>query len=155
MYDLDWFNRISIKTECALGLQYKFNIPFMYLNTVGFYTDSISRSGSPAPYSITPVFAKAMTDNMNFIERVTNSIIHVMLQTIHFVSSILVFNHTTRLFMNFSCNNNFHDCINILVSFKVLICDWSCGHVWSGWYAINELSNLIKLFQLRREFAFL
>lgn len=126
MHDLKLFNQNSINTECALGLQYKFNIPFMYLNTVGFYTESISRSGSPAPYSITPVFAKAMTDNMNFIERVTNSIFHVMLKTLHFVSSILVFNHTRRLFMNFSRNNNFHDCINILVSFKVSTCDWSC-----------------------------
>lgn len=33
--------------ECALGLQYKFNVPFMYINTVGFYTGSTSLSGSP------------------------------------------------------------------------------------------------------------
>lgn len=72
--------------ECALGLQYVFNIPFMYLNTVGFYTGSVSRSGSPTPYSITPSFAIAMTDNMNFIQRVINSLAHVTLSISHVVS---------------------------------------------------------------------
>lgn len=33
--------------ECALGLQYKMGLPFMYINTVGFHTPSISRAGSP------------------------------------------------------------------------------------------------------------
>ncbi|XP_070507743.1 UDP-glucosyltransferase 2 [Chironomus tepperi] len=69
--------------ECALGLQYVYNIPFMYLNTVGFYTSSISRSGSPAPYSITPNFALAFTDNMSFIQRVANSVIHTFLDFAH------------------------------------------------------------------------
>lgn len=68
-------------------MQYKFDIPFMYLNTVGFYTGTVSRSGSPAPYSITPSFAIAMTDNMNFIQRVTNSLAHVVLSVSHAVSS--------------------------------------------------------------------
>lgn len=71
--------------ECALGLQYKFNVPFMYINTVGFYTGSISLSGSPTPYSITPHFSIAMTDDMNFIERIINSAVHVMLQIFHSV----------------------------------------------------------------------
>jgi hypothetical protein len=72
--------------ECALGLQYKFNVPFMYINTVGFYTGSISRSGSPAPYAITPHFSVALTDDMNFIQRVTNMAIHIGLQMFHSVS---------------------------------------------------------------------
>lgn len=67
-------------------MQYKFNIPFIYLNTVGFYTGSVSRAGSPTPYSITPSFAIAMTDNMNFIQRVTNSLAHVVLSVSHAVS---------------------------------------------------------------------
>lgn len=72
--------------ECALGLQYKFNVPFMYLNTVGFYTDSVSRAGSPMPYSITPHFSQALTDDMNFLQRVTNVAISIGLQTMHVVS---------------------------------------------------------------------
>jgi UDP-glucoronosyl and UDP-glucosyl transferase len=72
--------------ECALGLQYRFNVPFMYINTVGFYTGSTSRAGSPTPYSITPHFSIALTDHMNFLERVTNTAVHVLLNVIHSVS---------------------------------------------------------------------
>jgi hypothetical protein len=77
--------------ECALGLQYKFNVPFMYINTVGFYTGTIARSGSPAPYSITPHFSVALTDDMNFVQRATNSAVHIVLQTFHSVSTLLCF----------------------------------------------------------------
>jgi UDP-glucoronosyl and UDP-glucosyl transferase len=72
--------------ECALGLQYRFNVPFMYVNTVGFFTGSTSGAGSPAPYSITPHFSVALTDDMNFVERVTNTFVHVLLTVIHSVS---------------------------------------------------------------------
>lgn len=72
--------------ECALGLQYKFNVPFMYINTVGFYTGATSLSGSPAPYSITPHFTLALTDDMNFIQRATNTAMSVFLQAVHSVS---------------------------------------------------------------------
>jgi hypothetical protein len=91
MWEMHQINFILIhlllsSIECALGMQYKFNIPFIYLNTVGFYTNSVSRAGSPTPYSITPSFAIAMTDNMNFIQRVTNSLAHVTLSVSHAVS---------------------------------------------------------------------
>jgi hypothetical protein len=88
----DWHLKIFIylshylQLECALGLQHKFNIPFMYLNTVGFYTGSVSTAGSPTPYSITPNFALALTDDMNFLQRVQNSVVSVMLQMLHIVS---------------------------------------------------------------------
>ncbi|CAG9583081.1 unnamed protein product [Danaus chrysippus] len=59
--------------ECALGLVYRMKVPFMYINTVGFYAGPTSISGSPAPYSVTPIFAKAFTDNMGFIDRALNS----------------------------------------------------------------------------------
>lgn len=48
-------------------------VPFMYINTVGFYAGPTSISGSPAPYSVTPIFAKAFTDNMGFIDRTLNT----------------------------------------------------------------------------------
>ena len=88
-FAIEYPSKINTKrhfTECALGLQYIYNIPFMYLNTVGFYTSSISRSGSPTPFSITPNFALAFTDNMTFIQRVANSVIHTFLQFAHAVS---------------------------------------------------------------------
>ncbi|CRK91551.1 CLUMA_CG005208, isoform A [Clunio marinus] len=72
--------------ECALGLQYKYKVPFMYINTVGYYTGSTSLSGSPAPYSITPHFTQALTDDMNFFQRVLNSGVSVLLQIMHMVT---------------------------------------------------------------------
>ncbi|XP_041981558.1 UDP-glucosyltransferase 2 [Aricia agestis] len=63
--------------ECALGLVYRFKLPFMYINTVGFYSAPASVSGSPAPYSVTPIFAKAFTDNMGFVDRAANTFWHL------------------------------------------------------------------------------
>ncbi|XP_022114691.2 UDP-glucosyltransferase 2 [Pieris rapae] len=63
--------------ECALGVVYRQKVPFMYINTVGFYSGPTSISGSPAPYSVTPIFAKSFTDNLNFIDRVRNTFWHV------------------------------------------------------------------------------
>lgn len=60
--------------ECAAGLAYHFNVPFILLNTVGFYTGSISLAGSPAPYSITPYFGLPHSDDMNLWERMLNGI---------------------------------------------------------------------------------
>lgn len=63
--------------ECALGLVYKMKVPFMYINTVGFYAGPTSIAGSPAPYSVTPIFAKAFTDNMGFVDRALNAFWHL------------------------------------------------------------------------------
>ncbi|CAH2267507.1 jg22595 [Pararge aegeria aegeria] len=63
--------------ECALGLVYRMKVPFMYINTVGFYAGPTSISGSPAPYSVTPIFAKAFTDNMGFVDRALNAFWHL------------------------------------------------------------------------------
>lgn len=82
--------------ECALGIQYKMNAPFMYINTVGFFTTSIARAGSPAPYAITPSFIAPFTDNMNFIERVMNSVYHIMLKVSHSVSSSFSFSNNNN-----------------------------------------------------------
>jgi hypothetical protein len=69
--------------ECALGLQFKFNVPFMYINTVGFYTEPLSRAGSPVPYAITPYFVLPFTDDMSFFERVINAVVHFSLQAVY------------------------------------------------------------------------
>ncbi|KAI4462503.1 UDP-glucosyltransferase [Holotrichia oblita] len=79
--------------ECALGLSYHFKIPFMYINTVGFYTGSLATAGNPAPYSITPFLTKPFTDNMNLLERAMNSIWHVSANLMHLIM-VRVFLHS-------------------------------------------------------------
>lgn len=69
--------------ECSVGLAYYFKIPFMYMNTVAFYTGSITLSGSPAPYSVTPFVAKPYTDSMNLYERTLNTIWYMIAYTAH------------------------------------------------------------------------
>nr|AYC63264.1 UDP-glycosyltransferase 50D2 [Holotrichia parallela] len=78
--------------ECALGLVYYFKIPFMYINTVGFYTGSLSVAGNPTPYSITPFLARPFTDNMNLLERTVNSFWHICANLMHSVM-VKVFLH--------------------------------------------------------------
>lgn len=76
--------------ECALGLVYRFKLPFMYINTVGFYTVPLSISGSPAPYSVTPFFGRPFTDNMGFVERAFNAAYNLVTVVMHsFMVSIL------------------------------------------------------------------
>ncbi|XP_075168451.1 UDP-glycosyltransferase family 50 member B3 [Haematobia irritans] len=69
--------------ECALGMVYQYKIPFMYMNTVGFYTGSLSVSGNPAPLSITPNFYTTFTDSMNVLERASNTAFHIFFYVIH------------------------------------------------------------------------
>lgn len=71
--------------ECALGLTYHFKIPFMYINTVGFYTGSLSVAGNPTPYSVTPFLARPFTDNMNLFERAVNGVWHMLANLMHTV----------------------------------------------------------------------
>ncbi|XP_072940025.1 UDP-glucosyltransferase 2 [Epargyreus clarus] len=59
--------------ECALGIVYRLKVPFMYINTVGFYAAPASVSGSPAPFSVTPFFGRGFTDNMGFFDRALNT----------------------------------------------------------------------------------
>ncbi|XP_046968062.1 UDP-glucosyltransferase 2 [Vanessa cardui] len=63
--------------ECALGLVYRMKVPFMYINTVAFYASPTSVSGSPAPFSVTPFFARSFTDNMGFWDRSVNAFWHL------------------------------------------------------------------------------
>ncbi|XP_046749781.1 UDP-glucosyltransferase 2-like [Diprion similis] len=58
--------------ECLLAILHKENVPTIMLNTVALYTGSISRQGSPSPWSITPYFGKTFTQDMNFIRRIVN-----------------------------------------------------------------------------------
>lgn len=69
--------------ECALGIVHRQRMPFMYINTVGFYTGSLSLGGNPAPFSSTPHFYTAFTDEMNLLERMANTAIHVFSDVLH------------------------------------------------------------------------
>lgn len=60
--------------ECPVGLAHHFKIPFMYLNTVGFYTGSLSLAGNPNPFSITPFVSRPYTDSMNLVQRTLNTL---------------------------------------------------------------------------------
>lgn len=72
--------------ECALGMVYHYKIPFMYINTVGFYTGSLARAGNPGSFAITPNFYTSFTDTMNLVERVQNTAIQIFSDTLHRVS---------------------------------------------------------------------
>uniref|UniRef100_A0A336LVZ4 CSON002584 protein n=1 Tax=Culicoides sonorensis TaxID=179676 RepID=A0A336LVZ4_CULSO len=50
--------------ECALAMIHKMQIPFIYLNTVGLYTGSLSLAGNPALASFTPAFSGQFTENI-------------------------------------------------------------------------------------------
>ncbi|XP_060532206.1 UDP-glucosyltransferase 2 [Cylas formicarius] len=71
--------------ECALGFVHHFKVPFIYINTVGFYTGSLSLAGNPTPYSVTPFLARPFTDNMNFIQRVQNTLWNMAANAMHSV----------------------------------------------------------------------
>nr|XP_044248698.1 UDP-glycosyltransferase UGT5 isoform X3 [Drosophila takahashii] len=69
--------------ECFLGLIYQFKVPFMYINTVGFYTGSISTAGNPVSYAITPNFYSRFTDTMSIYERAVNTAMQIGQTLLH------------------------------------------------------------------------
>lgn len=71
--------------ECAMAFVYRFKAPFIYINTVGFYTAPMSMSGSPAPYSVTPFFGRGFTDNMGLFDRFLNAAYHLVTVAMHSV----------------------------------------------------------------------
>ncbi|KAK5643370.1 hypothetical protein RI129_007215 [Pyrocoelia pectoralis] len=69
--------------ECAVGFTHHFKAPFMYINTVGFYTGSLSLAGNPTLYSVTPFLARPFTDTMNLMQRTSNTVWHLMASLMH------------------------------------------------------------------------
>lgn len=84
--------------ECALGLVHAFRVPFMYINTVGFYTGSLQMAGNPSPYATTPIFFSSFTDEMNLYQRFLNTMYTMFAYSVHRVS---VFTFTFRLTFDF------------------------------------------------------
>lgn len=77
--------------ECSMGLVHKYQVPFMYINTVAFYTGSLSLAGNPAPYSVTPVFYSTFTDNMTMMQRAANVAMYAFMNICHAVSVLKFF----------------------------------------------------------------
>lgn len=73
--------------ECALAMAHRLNVPFMYINTVGFYTGSLSLAGNPSVYSVSPAFYSSFTDEMTLMQRTVNTILHVFANFMHSVST--------------------------------------------------------------------
>lgn len=69
--------------ECSLGFVHHYKVPFMYMNTVGFYMGSISIAGSPTPYSVIPFLARPYTDSMNLFQRTVNTAFNVAANVMH------------------------------------------------------------------------
>ncbi|GAB0092737.1 UDP-glucuronosyltransferase [Sergentomyia squamirostris] len=84
--------------ECALGMVYKYRVPFMFVNTVGFYMGSLSLAGNPVPYSVTPAFFAPLTDDMTFWQRVFNLLHYALVNTMHQPIMALVGRVTRRHF---------------------------------------------------------
>jgi hypothetical protein len=76
--------------ECAMGIVYRFKLPFIFINTVAFYSMPFSYSGSSAPFSVTPFFGRAYTDNMGLLDRAGNTAWHLVANALHRFSMILV-----------------------------------------------------------------
>lgn len=76
--------------ECALALVHRFRVPFMYINTVGFYTGSLQMAGNPAVYSMSPAFYSSFTDDMTMMQRMVNTVFHVFANVVHAVSGLCV-----------------------------------------------------------------
>ncbi|KAJ2951448.1 hypothetical protein O0L34_g13601 [Tuta absoluta] len=76
--------------ECGLGLVHRLKVPFMYINTVGFYAMPLSISGSPTPWSVTPFFGKAYTDNMGLIDRAMNTAWYFGAYSMHAVMTTIL-----------------------------------------------------------------
>ncbi|XP_059219173.1 UDP-glucuronosyltransferase 2A1-like [Stomoxys calcitrans] len=69
--------------ECALGIVHRLGLPFMFINTVGFYTGSLAMAGNPITYAVTPHVFTAFTETMNLLQRVENSLIHRLADILH------------------------------------------------------------------------
>lgn len=69
--------------ECAVAMVYAYKVPFMYINTVGFYLGSLSLAGNPAPYATTPMVFGSYTDDMNLYQRVVNALFTMVAYTVH------------------------------------------------------------------------
>ncbi|XP_058804438.1 UDP-glucosyltransferase 2-like isoform X2 [Phymastichus coffea] len=71
--------------ECLLGVLHGQQVPTIMLNTVALYSGSLARQGNPSPWSIRPYFGKALTQDMNFAQRILNVSYLSILEIMHWI----------------------------------------------------------------------
>ncbi|XP_031786686.1 UDP-glucuronosyltransferase 2A3 isoform X2 [Nasonia vitripennis] len=71
--------------ECLLGILHDQHLPTIMLNTVALYSGSIARQGNPSPWAIRPYFGKALTQDMNFLQRIFNVAYLMTLEVMHWL----------------------------------------------------------------------
>lgn len=104
--------------ECAVGLAYHFRAPFIYVNTVGFYTGSLSQAGNPVPYSVTPFFGLAFSDNMNVFQRLMNTAYHLTVSLIHTIITRYFVHPILRTHISSSIPNPYEISKNVSMIFQ-------------------------------------
>lgn len=52
---------------------------------MALYSGSIARQGNPSPWAIRPYFGKALTQDMNFVQRIFNVAYLMTLEVMHWL----------------------------------------------------------------------
>jgi hypothetical protein len=79
----------GILSDCALGLHYRMDIPFIYFNTISFFIDVLSSTGNPTLYSGIPIQYLALSDRMGFFQRLINFSNHVAFKAMRIVRIVI------------------------------------------------------------------
>ncbi|XP_030564294.1 uncharacterized protein LOC115765060 [Drosophila novamexicana] len=80
--------------ECALGIVHRLNVTaFIYINTVAFYTGSVSLAGNPDACAVTPHVFASWKLPMHYLQRVANCLTHVIADLLHWRVHRLLLQH--------------------------------------------------------------
>ncbi|KMQ96120.1 2-hydroxyacylsphingosine 1-beta-galactosyltransferase [Lasius niger] len=85
--------------ECLLGILHGENVPTIMLNTVALYSGSITRQGNPSAWSVTPYFGKAITQDMNFFQRILNVAAQFTLKIMHWITVSIYLRPTLQKYL--------------------------------------------------------
>ncbi|KAF7405477.1 hypothetical protein HZH66_004383 [Vespula vulgaris] len=85
--------------ECLLAILHEENVPTIMLNTVALYSGSMTRQGNPSPWSVTPYFGKALTQDMNFLQRVINAACLITLEIMYWIMITVYLQPTLRKYL--------------------------------------------------------
>jgi hypothetical protein len=81
----------GVFTDCALALQYRMDIPFIFFNTISFAVDALSSSGNPIPYSVVPTHCLDLSDRMGFFQKFVdagNSLGYKIIRKVRMLTSL-------------------------------------------------------------------
>ncbi|KAG5324098.1 CGT galactosyltransferase, partial [Acromyrmex heyeri] len=94
--------------ECMLGILHGENVPTIMLNTVALYSGSIMRQGNPSPWSVTPYFGKAITQDMTFFQRILNAAALLTLKIMHWFTVSIYLQPTLQRYLGNHIPNDLH-----------------------------------------------